>query len=154
MKYDVVSIVDSIGTMKVPLKLGNKLTPYFFATRKDLLMKYLDVDWSGDHMPYTETFGLLTEAMLEDGCKVFEMEDDKTEVESWDPLETAKTLNYYHIRAGSTVAYLLATKYYGDSETYWDYLKNQPQIELRRHCAWYKYLGGDPSPILEDLKTL
>lgn len=150
---DVVSITDTIGTMQVPLKTGNKLCPYFFATRKDLLMKYLDVDWSPDAMPYTETFGLLTEAMLKDGLKAFEMEDDKTEVKSWDPLETDKTLGYYHVRAGSTIAYLLAEKTYGNPETYWKYLESQPASEIIRHCGWYTWMGGNSEEVLKDLNA-
>ncbi|PWU04809.1 MAG: hypothetical protein C5B43_04185 [Verrucomicrobia bacterium] len=144
--YDVVSIIDTIGTMKVPLKLGNKFCPYFFAAKKELLMKYLDVDWSPDAMPYTETFGLLTEAMLKDGLKAYEMEDDKTD-------NVEKNLGYYHIRAGSTPAWLLATKHYGNIDTYWEYLKNQPHSELLRQCYWYTRMGGDPTEIEEDSKN-
>jgi hypothetical protein len=142
--FDVVSITDTIGTMKVPLKTGNKLCPYFFATRKELLMKYLDVDWGPDAMPYTETFGLLTEALLKDGAKVYEMEDDKTGIyfDGAQDGEKGKDLGYYHIRAGSTPAYLLATRKYGDQKTYWDYLKHQPTREYLRQACWYKYMGG------------
>lgn len=154
--YDVVSITDTIGTMKVPLKTGNKLCPYFFATRKELLMKYLDVDWSPDAMPYTETFGLLTEALLKDGLRVYEMEDDKSNIvmdEYGGIIEIpspGKNLGYMHIRSGSVPAYLLATKYYGSKDTYWEYIKNQPKTEIFRHCAWYQYMGGDPKEIVED----
>lgn len=155
LPYDVVSIMDTIGTYTTDkLKRGNKFCPYLFASRKDLLMKYLEIDWAPD-MPYCETLGHLTEAMLKDDCRVYEMEDDKTEVhwiESPGEIETDKTLGYYHIRAGSTPAYLLATKHYGNPHTYWEYLKNQPTGELLRHCAWYRWLGGNPREILEDLK--
>lgn len=140
---DVVSIMDTIGTWKNDkLKLGNKFCPYWFATRKELLMKYLDVDWASD-MPDFETLGKLTKAMIENGCLVYELEDDKEDMK--------KDFGYFHIRAGSTIAYLLATKHYGDKKTYTDYLKNQPKSEILRHCKWYKYMGGDPTEILNDL---
>lgn len=151
--WDVVSITDTIGTMKVPLKTGNKLCPYFFASRKELLMKYLDVDWSGDNMPYTETFGLLTEALLKDGAKVHEIEDDKSNTlyDGTKNGDHSKDTGFYHVRGGSTVAYLLATLYHGNKETYDDYLKNQPISELLRHCAWYECMGGHASSIWMDL---
>lgn len=152
--FDVISITDTIGTMQVPLKTGNKLCPYFFATRKELLMKYLDIDWGPEAMPYTETFGLLTEAMLKDGLTVYEMPDDKDSLLFEGVLKTDGTqdLGYYHIRAGSTPAYLLAEKTYGNMETYDSYLKNQPESELLRHCAWYQYMGGNPTTIIQDLR--
>lgn len=137
--YDVVSITDTIGTMKVPLETGNKLTPYFFATRKDLLMKYLDIDWGPDAMPYTETFGLLTEALLKDGARVYEMEDDKSNIlfDGTKDGDKAKDFGYYHIRSGSLPAYLLSTKYEGNLTTYNEYLVNQPKSEYLRQFAFY-----------------
>lgn len=153
---DVVSITDTIGTMKVPLKTGNKLCPYFFAARKELLMKYLDIDWGPDAMPYTETFGLLTEALLKDGAKVFEMEDDKSNIILLEYGAIAeippdhKSKGFYHIRAGSSPAYLLATKAYGNRETYDDYLKNQPKTEMLRQLAWYHYICQWKSPSYEE----
>ena len=152
-KQDVVSIIDDIGTYKTDkLKKGNKFCPYFFATRKELLMKYLDVDW-GSHMPHSETLGLLTEAMLNDNIGVFELEDDKSNClfDGAQNGEQGKDLGYYHIRAGSTPAYLLATKEYGNKETYWKYLKEQPKSEYLRQCAFYKYMGGKPYPIYQDV---
>lgn len=151
MKYDVVSIVDSIGTMQVPLKLGNKLTPYFFATKKELLMKYLDIDW-GSHMPHSETLGLLTEAMVNDGVRIDELEDDKSNIlfDGTQDGEKGKDLGRYHIRAGSTPAYLLATKKYGDIKTYEDYLKNQPRSEFLRQLAWYQYIIENSKPSREE----
>lgn len=150
---DVVSIMDTIGTYTTKhLTLGNKLCPYFFAAKKAVLMKYLDIEW-GSHMPHSETFGLLTEAMVNDRVRIKELEDDKTEVRSWEPLETEKKFGFYHIRAGSTIAYLLATKHYGDIKTYEDYLKYQPNSEITRHMKWYKYMRGDPKEILEDLNA-
>lgn len=148
-KCDVVSIIDEIGTYKTDkLKNGNKFCPYWFAAKKEVLMKYLDVNWGPD-MPYCETLGHLTEAMLKDGLRPIEWMEDKSNcLFSIEDDEKGKDLGYYHIRAGSTPAYLLATKHYGDSKTYWDYLKNQPQNEYLRQCAWYEYMGGDPTIIL------
>lgn len=146
-KVDVISIYDTIGTWKTDKMNGkNKFCPYWFATRKDLLMKYLDVDWSPD-MPDFETLGKLTKAMIEDGVNAYEWEEDKTDFPT-------KDLGYYHIRAGSTPAYLLATKHYGNKEEYWKYLKNQPKKEYLRQCEWYKRMGGDPTEIIEDSKNL
>lgn len=141
--HDVVSIYDTCGTYATDKLNGkNKFCPYFFATRKNLLTKYIDVEWGPD-MPYCETLGHLTEKMLEDGVRPYEMEEDKT--------DEGKDLGYYHIRAGSTVAYLLTTKHFGDKETYWSYIKNQPSSELLRHCDWYDKMGGDSSEIRKDL---
>ena len=72
-KYDVVSIYDTIGTYKTDKLHGkNKFCPYLFATRKELLMKYRDIDW-GSNMPESETLGKLTKAMLDDGLKPYEI---------------------------------------------------------------------------------
>ena len=147
--WDVVSIIDQIGEYKTDkLKNGNKFCPYWFATRKELLMKYLEVEWGPD-MPYCETLGHLTEAMLDDGVKVYEWEEDKSNIlfdgsstAGWDNF--GKDLGYYHIRAGSTPAYLLATKKYGDIKTYEDYLKNQPKSEYLRQFMWYWYMCSSP----------
>lgn len=153
---DVVTIIDQIGEYETDkLKNGNKFCPYFFATRKELLMKYLDVDWGPD-MPYCETLGHLTESMLNDGVKVYEFEEDKSGIifdgsEQYPEQHTEGGKGYYHVRAGSTMAYLLATKKHGDMKTYEDYLKNQPKSEILRHCAWYSYMGGIPDTILTDL---
>lgn len=144
--WDVVTIIDQIGEYKTDkLKLGNKFCPYWFATKKELISKYLDEDWSPD-MPFCETLGHLTERMLNDNVKAFEVEDDKTEFPT-------KDLGYYHIRAGSTPAVLLAYKH-NDIEKYWEYLKNQPKSEYLRQCEWYKRMGGDPTEIIEDSKDL
>ena len=140
--YDVVSIYDTIGTYKTDKLNGkNKFCPYWFAAKKETLMKYLDVDWSPD-MPYCETLGHLTEAMLNDGLRPYEFEEDKSNClfNGTQDGEKSKDLGYYHIRAGSTPAYLLATKKYGDRKTYDDYLKNQPQGEYLRQFAWYHYM--------------
>ena len=151
--YDVVSIIDEIGEYKTDkLKNGNKFCSYFFATRKELLMKYLDIDWNS-HLPHSETLGLLTEAMLNDGVKVWEMEDDKNNllIGDIDPAygvllkyqgsEKGKDLGYYHIRAGSTPAVLLAWKSSPDHQKqYQDYLKNQPKSEYLRQICWYQYM--------------
>lgn len=151
--YDVVSIMDTIGTWKSDkLKLGNKFCPYWFATRKELLMKYLDVDWSPDGMPDFETLGRLTKAMVEDGVRVYEMEDDKNSIyfDGTKDGEKGRNFGFYHIRSGSTPAYLLATKKYGNKDTYWKYIKEQPGMEYLRQCAWYQYMGGNPEEIWLD----
>ena len=153
-KYDVISIIDQIGTYKTDkLKNGNKFCPYWFGTRKELLLKYLDVEW-GPNMPEHETLGKLTEKMLEDGARIYEWEEDKSEVKNWNPLETEKNIGTYHIRAGTTPAVLLAWKNSPEHQTqYREYIKNQPKSEIRRHCKWYKYMNGNPSEILEDLNA-
>lgn len=150
LTYDVVSIYDSIGTYKTDKLNGkNKMCPYWFASKRETLMKYLDVDWSPDAMPYTETFGLLTEAMLNDGLRPYEFEEDKSNClfDGTQDGEKSKDLGYYHIRAGSTPAYLLAIKKYGNKETYNKYLQNQPRNEYLRQCAWYDYMGGRGSDL-------
>src|SRR3990167_7474118 len=100
---DVVTIIDEIGEYKTDkLKNGNKFTPYWFATRKELLMKYLDVEW-GDHMPHSETFGLLTEAMLNDDVKVYEWPETKDSIYfdgHKDGEKQAHQGYYSHIRGG------------------------------------------------------
>lgn len=144
--YDVVSIYDSCGTYKTDkLNGGNKFCPYFFGASKDLLLKYLDVEW-GPEMPEYETLGRLTHRMLDDRIRPYEFEEDKT-VEG-------KDLGYYHIRAGSTPAYLLTHRNFGDRKTYDDYLKSQPKSETLRQCKWYRIMGGDPSEIEEDYEKI
>lgn len=151
--HDVVSIYDTIGTMKVDLPNGkNKFCPYWFATRKETLMKYLSVDWSPDKMPYTETLGLLTEAMLKDGLKPYEWEEDKNSIyfDGVQDEETSKNLGYYHIRSGSVPAILLAYKQ-NDPEQYWKYINEQPKREYLRQLAWYWHMSGDQTAIFSIL---
>jgi len=142
-KYDVVSVFDTIGTFQTD-KMGgkNKLCPYWFFARKELLMKYLDVNW-GDAMPEHETLGKLTEVMLNDGLRFCEAPEDKA--------TNGEQFGFSHIRAGSETAYLLSTKHFGNTETYWSYIKNQPVSETLRHCVWYFRMGGDSSEIREDI---
>lgn len=142
---DVVSIIDQIGEYKTDkLKNGNKFCPYFFATRRELLKKYDFLDWGSD-MPYCETFGHLTEFMLENGIKPYEWEEDKSSLlfdgtEQYPEQHIEGGLGYYHIRAGSTTAVLLAWKDH-QSEEYWKHLKNQPRNEYLRQLAWYELMG-------------
>ncbi len=153
-EYDVVSIIDQIGTYETnKLKNGNKFCPYWFSAKKDLLMNYVNVDWSPD-MPYCETLGHLTEEMLKRDINVFELEEDKSEVKLWNPLITGKNLGYYHIRNGSLAPYLLATKNFGNIDTYWEYLRNQPKTETIRLCNWYRLMGGNPDEIEKDFELL
>lgn len=143
---DVVSIYDTIGTYKTDKLNGkNKFCPYWFAARKELLMKYLNTDWAPD-MPYCETLGYLTEAMLANRVTPYEWEEDKTSCWFYgEPSDLkGKDLGYYHIRAGSTPAYLLATRKYGDKNTYQDYINNQPRNEYLRQMAWYSYMNDWP----------
>src|SRR5258708_13304384 len=117
--FDVVTIIDQIGEYKTDkLKNGNKFCPYWFASNTELLKKYLDVDW-GDHMPHSETLGLLTETMLKDDVKVYEWEEDKSNIlfDGVKNPEIGKNLGYYHICAVSSPAYLLATKHYLNIKT-------------------------------------
>lgn len=142
LKYDVVSIYDTCGDYKTDKLNGkNKFCPYWFATSKDLLMKYRDCEW-GSNMPEHETLGKLTEKMLNDGIRPYEWEEDKTNIlfdGTKDP-ERSKDLGYYHIRAGSTPAYLLTEKKYGNKQTFEDYLNNQPKSEYLRQFAWYQIM--------------
>ena len=141
--YDVVSIYDTCGEYRFE-ELGGKgkFCPYWFASRVGVLKDFRYADW-GPNMPKYETIGELTKEMLLKGLKPYEIEEDKT--------DDGKNLGYYHIRAGSAVAYLLTTKHYGNRDTYWEYLKNQPPSELLRHCDWYDKIGGDSSEIRKDL---
>lgn len=144
--YDVVSIYDTCGEYRFD-ELGGqgKFCPYWFASKVETLKQFRHVDW-GPNMPKYETIGELTKEMLAKGLKPYEIEEDKT--------DHGKDLGYYHIRAGSTVPYLLTTKRYGNPNTYWEYLTNQPRTELLRHCGWYDRLGGDSSEIRKDLEEL
>ena len=151
-KYDVVSIYDTIGKTFQELGGKSKFCPYFFATRKETLMKFRDCEW-GPKMPEHETLGELTAKILEAGLHPKEIEEDKSDFLFGEKLgdRRSKNLGYFHIRAGSTPAYLLAHKERGDKQ-YSDYLKNQPRSEYLRHFAFYQIMGGDVSPVLEDLK--
>lgn len=143
--YDVVTILDTIGEFKTDKLNGkNKFCSYWFAARRNNLLSYTDIDWNS-HMPHSETLGYLTQAMLNDGAKVYEWPEDKSGVmfdgsEQYPEHHKEGGLGYYHIRSGTTPAYLLATRKYGDKKTYDDYLKNQPRNELLRHLAWYDYI--------------
>ena len=140
---DVVSIYDTIGEYKTDKLNGkNKMCPYWFATRKDTLMKYLDIVWAPD-MPYCETLGYLTEAILDDGLIPFEWEEDKSSIyfDRTKDGDHGLDLGWYHIRAGSTPALLLAYKKY-DPDKYVDYIDHQPEREYLRQFAWYDYMGG------------
>lgn len=152
-EYDVVSTYDTIGTHYFN-KLGgqSKFCPYFFATGTAMLRDFTDVEW-GPEMPEYETLGRLTHVMLDDGVKPYEIEEDKSNClfDGTQDGEKSKDLGYYHIRAGSTPAYLLATKKYGDQETYWKYLKEQPRNEYLRQIAWYSIMGGSAGKIADIL---
>lgn len=140
--FDIVTIFDTIGAMKVDLPDGkNKFCPYLFGTRRELLMKYLDIDWSPDAMPYTETFGLLTEAILKDGLKPYEWPEDKSNILFDGIKDGEKSLGTgtYHIRSGSLPAVLLAYREH-DQPKYWEYITQQPKNEYLRQFCWYYYM--------------
>lgn len=148
----VSSIYDSCGMYKTDKLNGkNKFCLYWFATRKELLMKYRDVEW-GPNLPEHETIGKLTEKMLEDGVSSWEWPEDKNSIyfDGVQDGESGKNTGVYHVRAGSTPACLLAWRDHRP-ETYRDYLKNQPKREIIRHCAWYWHMGGNALPIIDDL---
>jgi hypothetical protein len=151
--YSVVSIYDTIGKTFEEMGGKSKVCPYWFCTRKELLMRYRDVDWSPDKMPDYETFGQLTEAMIKDRVHMYEWPEDKNSIYIDGRQDEKQDLGYYHIRSGSVPAYLLATKKYGNYDTYVEYLQNQPSQEYHRQMAWYQYMGGDPSPILKDTRV-
>jgi len=136
--FDVVSIYDTCGDYKTTKLNGqNKFCPYWFATSTKLLMKYRDCEW-GPNMPEHETLGKLTELMLNDGVIPYEIEEDKNSILFDGTSDKKKNLGYYHVRAGSTPAYLLATKNYGDIRTYEKYVTEQPRNEYLRQFAWYE----------------
>lgn len=151
--YDVVSIYDTIGEKTFSeLNDKSKFCPYWFCTKRQTLLNYLQTDW-GSNLPAYETLGKLTEEMLNNKLKPYEFEEDKDSIyfDGTKDGERGKQLGYYHIRAGSTPAYLLATKFYGNQDTYWKYLTEQPWNEYLRQFAWYQYMGGTTGEILEDL---
>jgi len=141
--FDVVSIYDTIGE-KTFEELGgkSKFCPYLFAVKKDLLMKFRDCDWEDD-MPHYETLGQLTEEMLKAGLKPFEMEEDKNSIYFDGVKDKPKNLGYYHIRAGSTPAYLLTHRNLGNRKTYEEFIKGQPKREILRQVAWYWLMADE-----------
>jgi len=147
-KYDVATIYDLIGNYKTDKLNGkNKFCPYFFTTRKDLLMKYRDCEW-GPAMPEHETLGKLTEKMLDDGIRPFEMEEDKTSLlfDGSNQEKKSKDLGYYHIRGGSEPAFLLTHRNLGTRKTYEDHIKTQPKSEILRRLAWYEIMCRSKYP--------
>lgn len=134
--HDVVSIYDTIGekTFK-ELNGKSKFCPYFFATKKDLLMKYRDCEWGP--VPWGETLSELTLKMLEDRIKPFEIEEDKNSIYFDGTKDEPKNLGYYHVRSGSSPAFLLTHKFFGNYKTYEDYMVNQPRREYLRQIAWF-----------------
>lgn len=141
--FDVVSIYDTIGEWNFDQLSGkSKFCPYFFMTTKKLLEQYLDCEW-GPNLPLHETLGMLTKRMLDDGVKPYEAEEDKSSYYFDKHFDQPKKLGYYHIRAGSTPAYLLTHFYCGNKETCESYMDNQPRQEILRHFAWY-WLMANP----------
>ena len=140
---DAAGILDEIGEpeMRSPELNGKtKFCPYFFCTRKDLLMKYRDVEW-GPAMPLHETLGMLSKKMADDGVKVWEFEEDKSNIlfDGTKTPEIGKNLGYYHIRSGSVPAVLLAYREF-DENQYWTYIRTQPKTEYVRQLCWYNFM--------------
>lgn len=141
---DVVSIYDTIGERHYG-ELGgkSKFCPYWFATKKETLMKYRDCEWGP--VPWGETLSELTDKMLMDKLIPYEWEEDKSNIcfdggeQNSDNTGKSKDLGYYHIRAGSVPAVLLAYKY-NDHQKYLDYINQQPKNEYLRQMAWYQYM--------------
>jgi hypothetical protein len=150
---EVVSIFDTIGSRTFPELNGkSKICPYWFAVRTKLLMQFRDCEWGPVY--WGETLSELTLKMIEAGVKFYEWQEDKNNIlfdGTQDGEGKSFDLGYYHVRAGSTPAYLLATKKYGNIDTYNDYLKNQPKSEYLRQCAWYQYMGGNPYEIVKEV---
>ena len=139
--YDGVSIFDTIGMWKTDNLNGkNKFCPYFFCTRREELMKYLDIEW-GSEMPEFETLGRLTKKMVSDGLVFKEFPEDKNSIyfDGTKDEQSCKNTGVYHIRAGSTPAVLLAWKDH-QPEEYKKYLKTQPKNEYLRQIAWHWYM--------------
>jgi len=146
--YGAASIFDTIGDWTFSQFNGkSKVCPYFFCTRKELLMKYRDCEW-GPAMPQHETLGMLSKGMADDGVKVFEFEEDKSNClfDGTKDGEKSKNLGYYHIRAGSVPAVLLAYKD-NDEDQYWSYLNTQPKTEYLRQFVWYWYMCRRIAPL-------
>lgn len=142
--FDVVSIYDTCGTYTTyKLNGANKFCPYLFATSTDYLRMFANLDW-GPHMPESETLGALTAEMLLRGAHPYEMQEDKSNIcfDGTKDGRKSKDLGYYHIRAGSVPALLLAYKY-NDPDKYWDYLKTQPKNEYLRQMAWYWFMATE-----------
>lgn len=144
--FDVATIYDTIGTYKTDKMNGrNKFCPYWFATKTELLKKYLRVDWA-PHLPHSETLGLLTQAMLNHNLRPFEIPEDKSGImfdgsEQYPEQHVEGGRGYYHIRSGSVPALLLAYKY-NDAEKFYDYIEHQPRNEFLRQFAWYSQMPG------------
>lgn len=144
-EFDVVSIYDTIGEKTFPqLNNKSKFCPYWFATGTTMLKDFVKCDW-GPNMPLYETLGQLSECMLKEEVIPYEWEEDKSSIyfDGAQDGEKGKNLGYYHIRSGSLPAYLLATKFYGNKETYSDYINQQPKREYLRQCAWFRYMCLD-----------
>lgn len=169
--YDVVSIFDTIGTLterinqRWPIMGGqSKFCLYFFASRLDLL-KSINGEWATLNYPigtfikeldyttvegdWVETLGELTFKMLDKGIKALEVPEDKTSIiirdgEILKDGRGSNDLGYYHIRAGSSPAFLLTHRNFGDKETYLDHINGQPHSEYLRQFAWYWIANENP----------
>lgn len=159
--YRAVSIFDIIGPDRFN-ELGgqSKVCPYLLAMPRALLSRYTDCEW-GPNMPEHETLGGLTRSLINSGAgyKFYEFPEDKSNIlfDGTKDGEQSKRTGFYHIRAGTTISYLLATKTYGDMETYTKYITEQPRMEILRHLAWFYYMlssTGSKIDITDFLKDL
>jgi hypothetical protein len=150
--FDVVSIYDTIGTFTSPLLNGkSKFCPYWFATGTAMLKDFTKCQWGP--VAWGETLSELTTDMLKEDIKPFEWEEDKSNClyDGTQEGNKSKDLGYYHIRAGSTPAVLLAWENSPEHrEEYKKYIEQQPKTEYLRQCAWYQYIGGNPERIVLD----
>lgn len=158
--YDFVGSFDGSGQHKdeiwekYPLMKkmdAVRMGSYYFILTKKLLEKI--GDYTFDPLPEEgfDSFGKFTLQMLDTNPKIYEIEDDRSDV-TFHPLKT--NLGYYHVRAGSRIPYLLASKKYAHENDYWDNLKTQPHSEIRRQAEWYQYMGGDIEELLKDLDNV
>lgn len=154
---NVVSIYDTIGEKHFN-ELGgqSKFCLYYFAVRKKLLERYTGSDWGPVH--WGETLSELTLHMLGNGIKPVEQLEDKTSIYLTDEgilkdPARGKNIGYYHIRAGSVPALLLAYRDH-DTRAYEDYIGNQPKREYLRQFAWYWHMGGNQPAINRVLKDV
>lgn len=155
--YDFVGSFDGSGTSKETekysflTKSGHKrMGSYYFILTKKLMDKIGDYTFEPLPEEGFDSFGKFTLQMLDTNPKIYEIIDDRSSIyfNGDKTPEVGLNLGYYHIRAGSSSAYLLATKKYGDIKTYEDYIKTQPKTEYLRQMAWYVYMSGNVDEIL------
>lgn len=179
--YDVVSAFDGSGSYNLKLAVQKKfplmkeydsqrIVSYYFLLTRSLLNKIPDIDFDVkeyedgtyiSEIDYTtkedrsDSFGYFTIKMMATNPKIKAIDDDRNSIyfDNRNQGEKGKNLGFYHIRAGSSIPYLLSCKHFDHEKTYWEYIDGQPRVEYIRQCAWYKYLGGNPEEIVKDSKV-